>query len=45
MEAVRDRNDNLSTNDLGLIANDKPFEEIYREARIDEKIRGGTYSF
>jgi hypothetical protein len=31
--------------DLGLIANDKPFEEIYMEARIDEKIRGGTYSF
>jgi hypothetical protein len=31
--------------DLGLIANDKPFEEIYMEARIDEKIRAGTYLF
>lgn len=31
--------------DLKLIPHDKPFEEIYLEARIDEKIRAGTYSF
>jgi hypothetical protein len=31
--------------DLKLIPHDKPFEEIYMEARIDERIRAGTYSF
>lgn len=31
--------------DLGFIPHHKPFEEIYKEARIDEDIRAGRYSF
>jgi hypothetical protein len=31
--------------DLKLIPHDKPFEEIFKEARVDEKIREGKFSF